>query len=110
MAKSPYKVLVAPVVTERAVAAQAEPTNKRRGNKDVAEPKGPKYTFLVMPDANKREIRTAVEHAFNVKVLSVNTVTRKGKVGRFSTARVGKRADTKRAVVTLQPGQKIEFA
>jgi len=66
------------------------------------------YTFQVHPDANKTEIRQAVEAIWDVKVVNVNTLTRKGKTKRFRFTQ-GKRADTKRAVVKLAPGDKIEI-
>jgi large subunit ribosomal protein L23 len=66
------------------------------------------YTFLVHPDANKTEIRQAVEQIWGVKVVSVNTVNRKGKSKRFRYT-VGKRRDTKRAIVKLAPNDKIEI-
>ena len=80
-------VLIAPVVSE-----------KSYGLLD-----NNKYTFIVHPDANKTEIKIAVEKVFNVKVTSVNTLNRQGKARR--TARgIGKRKDTKRAIVTLKEG------
>ncbi|MGH2827542.1 MAG: 50S ribosomal protein L23 [Actinomycetota bacterium] len=66
------------------------------------------YTFVVHPDANKTEIRQAVEKIWNVKVVSVNTINRKGKSKRFRFT-VGRRPDTKRAVVKLADGDKIEI-
>jgi len=66
------------------------------------------YTFKVHPDANKTEIRQAVEHIWGVKVVGVNTVNRKGKTKRFRF-QTGKRPDTKRAVVKLAEGDKIEI-
>ena len=66
------------------------------------------YTFQVHPDANKTEIRQAVEAIWGVKVVNVNTLTRKGKTKRFRMTQ-GKRSDTKRAVVKLAPGDKIEI-
>jgi len=77
-------VLIAPVVSE-----------KSYGLLDAN-----KYTFLVRPDANKTEIKIAVEKVFGVKVLSVNTLNRPGKRKRSRTG-YGKRRDTKRAIVTL---------
>lgn len=66
------------------------------------------FHFEVAPDTNKVEIRRAIEALFNVKVLSVNTVRRGGKeVRRGYTP--GFRSDTKKAIVTLQPGQTIEY-
>ena len=66
------------------------------------------YTFVVHPEANKTEIRQAVETIWDVKVLSVNTINRKGKTKRFRFTE-GKRADTKRAIVKLREGDKIEL-
>ncbi|MGH2755363.1 MAG: 50S ribosomal protein L23 [Actinomycetota bacterium] len=66
------------------------------------------YTFLVHPDANKTEIRQAVESIWEVRVVSVNTLNRKGKSKRFRYT-VGRRSDTKRAVVKLAEGDKIEI-
>ena len=66
------------------------------------------YFFEVARDANKIEIKRAVESIFNVKVKAVQTLQIRGKIkrqGRFA----GKRSDWKKAVVTLQPDQKIEL-
>jgi large subunit ribosomal protein L23 len=62
-----------------------------------------KYTFVVDPRANKTEIKIAVEQVFGVKVASVNTINRKGKTRRTKFG-LGKRKDTKRAIVTLREG------
>ena len=67
-----------------------------------------RYTFLVHPDANKTEIKIAVEKIFSVKVTSVNTMNRQGKTRR-TRAGLGKRADTKRAIVSLAEGQSIDI-
>ena len=67
-----------------------------------------KYTFVVAPDANKTEIKIAVEKVFNVKVESVNTLNRQGKRKRTRQG-FGKRKDTKRAVVSLAAGDRIEI-
>ncbi len=90
--KDPHDVLIAPVVSE-----------KSYGLLDAN-----KYTFLVRPDANKTEIKIAVERIFKVKVLGVNTLNRAGKSRRtrFGT---GKRPDTKRAIVTVADGQRIDI-
>jgi large subunit ribosomal protein L23 len=66
------------------------------------------YTFVVHRGANKTEIRKAVESIWNVKVVQVNTLNRKGKTKRFRFMQ-GKRPDSKRAVVKLAPGDKIEI-
>ncbi|MBD0292115.1 MAG: 50S ribosomal protein L23 [Jiangellaceae bacterium] len=90
--KNPRDVLRGPVVSEKTYALLDEN----------------KYTFLVAPDANKTEIKIAVEKVFNVKVTGVNTLNREGKRRRtrFGT---GKRPDTKRAIVTVAPGQRIDI-
>ena len=68
------------------------------------------YTFVVDPDASKIEIREAVEEIFNVKVAKVNTLNRKGKRKRNRRQfTLGKRPDTKRAIVTLAPGGRIDL-
>ena len=67
-----------------------------------------KYTFLVAPHANKTEIKIAVEKVFGVKVLSVNTLNRQGKRKRTRIG-YGKRNDTKRAVVSLAEGERIDI-
>jgi len=64
-----------------------------------------KYTFVVRPDANKTQIKIAVEQIFGVKVVSVNTLNRQGKRKRTRTG-FGKRKDVKRAVVTLSAESK----
>jgi len=64
-------------------------------------------TFRVPIDATKPEIRAAVEKLFNVKVKAVNTLRQKGKVKRFR-GRIGKRADTKKAIVSLVEGASID--
>ncbi|HEV3486852.1 MAG TPA: 50S ribosomal protein L23 [Vicinamibacterales bacterium] len=66
------------------------------------------YTFMVHPDANKTEIRQAIEQIWGVKVVQVNTINRKGKTKRFRFTQ-GRRRDTKRAVVKLAPGDRIEI-
>jgi large subunit ribosomal protein L23 len=87
------KVLLAPVISEKATF--------------VAE-KNEQVVFLVAPDATKPEIKAAVEMLFKVQVESVQVANRIGKQkrsGRF----VGRRNHTKRAFVSLQPGQEINF-
>ena len=85
-------ILIAPVVSE-----------KSYGLLDAN-----KYTFIVRPDANKTEIKIAVEKVFNVKVTSVNTINRTGKTRRTRNG-LGKRPDTKRAIVSLAEGHRIDI-
>lgn len=87
-------VIIAPVVSEKSYALI----------------EGNVYTFLVHPDAAKPEIRAAIEEIFNVKVLKVNTLNRKGKTTRNRrTGRLGSRPDRKRAIVTLVEGDSIDL-
>jgi large subunit ribosomal protein L23 len=66
------------------------------------------YTFIVRPDANKTQIKIAVQQIFNVRVLSVNTINRPGKRKRTKYG-WGQRKATKRAMVSLAPGDSIEI-
>jgi len=66
------------------------------------------YTFIVRNQANKIEIRKAVEAMFKVNVLKVNTINVKGKVRRIR-GRIGKETDYKKAIVIVKKGEKIEF-
>lgn len=93
--KSPYQIILRPLITEKALAG---------GDKTC-----PQYSFSVAKTANKREIKWAVETAYGVKVKSVNTVIRKGKVrySRLRGTRSGKKPDVKKAIVALEPGQQI---
>ena len=92
--KDPRDVLIRPVVSEKSFALLDDGV----------------YTFVVHPDANKTEIRQAVESIFNVRVANVNTLNRKGKRKRSRRqATFGKRADTKRAIVTLVSDDRIEL-
>ena len=67
-----------------------------------------KYTFLVRKDSNKTEIKIAVEKVFNVQVTGVNTINRPGKRRRTRNG-WGSRPDTKRAIVSLAAGQRIDI-
>lgn len=66
------------------------------------------YTFVVDKRANKTQIKQAVQAIFDVRVTRVNTINRKGKVKRTGWV-TGKRKDTKRALVTLAPGDSIDI-
>ncbi len=67
-----------------------------------------KYCFLVDPRANKTQIKQAIEEIFNVKVKAVNTFNLLGKIKRMGRYQ-GRRPSWKRAIVTLEPGNRIEF-
>ncbi len=87
-------ILIRPVVSEKTYASMEAGT----------------YVFVVDPRATKIDVRNAVEQAFNVKVVKVNTLTRKGKTTRNRRTGVrGKRPDAKRAIVTLKHGDSINL-
>jgi large subunit ribosomal protein L23 len=88
----PRDILIRPVVSE-----------KSYGLSDVG-----KYTFIVAPGANKTQIKQAVEAVFRVKVTQVNTINRPGKRKRTRYG-WGKRNDTKRAIVSLAEGDRIDI-
>ena len=88
----PRDILLAPVISEKSYGLLDEN----------------KYTFVVAPDANKTEIKIAVEKVFDVTVTGVNTLNREGKRRRTRFG-VGKRPDTKRAIVTVAEGQRIDI-
>ncbi len=92
MIPDPRDVLLAPVISEKSYGLLDEN----------------KYTFVVRPDANKTQIKIAVEQVFNVRVLDVNTLNRQGKRKRTRSG-FGRRKDTKRAIVSLAPGDRIEI-
>ena len=89
---NPRDILLRPVVSEKSYGLLDEG----------------KYTFVVAPDANKTQIKQAVEEVFRVKVTGVNTLNRQGKRRRTRFG-WGKRVDTKRAVVTLAEGDRIDI-
>lgn len=82
------------------------PVNTEESNKLLASNNA--YTFIVGIRSNKTDIKKAIENVFDVKVISVNTMVRKGKRKVFR-GRVGKRINTKRAIVRLASGNKIEL-
>jgi large subunit ribosomal protein L23 len=92
MSKSAFDIIKSPVVTEKASLATEH-------NQVV---------FKVAMDASKPQIKAAVEELFKVKVTGVNTMVQKGKVKRFR-GQMGKRADVKKAVVTLAEGNTIDI-
>ena len=89
---NPRDILIKPVVSEKSYRLEDEG----------------KYTFIVATGANKTQIRQAVEAVFRVKVTGVNTVNRPGKRRRTRFG-WGKRPDTKRAIVSLAEGERIDF-
>lgn len=91
--KHAHEILLRPLITEKSM---------------LAREKDDQYFFKVNPVATKLEITNAVEKAFSVKVLSVNTVNVMGKKKRRGRL-VGKRADWKKAIVRLAPGDTIKY-
>jgi large subunit ribosomal protein L23 len=89
---SPRDILLRPVISEKSYRLADEG----------------KYTFIVAPGANRTQIRQAVEAVFNVKVTGVNTLNRQGKRKRTRQG-FGKRKDTKRAIVSLAEGERIDI-
>jgi large subunit ribosomal protein L23 len=89
---NPRDILLRPVVSEKSYGLLDEG----------------KYTFVVAPEANKTQIKQAVEEVFRVKVTGVNTLNRQGKRRRTRFG-WGKRVDTKRAIVTLADGDRIDI-
>ena len=90
--KDPRDIIIAPVVSEKSYGLIDEG----------------KYTFTVDPRANKTEIKLAIEKIFNVQVASINTLNRQGKTRRTRSG-LGKRKDTKRAIVSVAAGQSIDI-
>ena len=91
--KNPRDVIIEPIVSEKSY--------------DLVEDENT-YTFRVDPRANKTQIRQAIEDIFDVRVLAVRTMNRKGKLKRTGWV-VGRRRDTKRALVKLAPGDEIDI-
>jgi large subunit ribosomal protein L23 len=85
--KDPRDIIISPVVSEKSYSLIDEG----------------KYTFIVSPTSNKTEIKLAIEKIFGVEVNSVNTLNKQGKTRRTKFG-MGKRKDTKRAIVTLKSG------
>ena len=92
--KNVYDIIIRPVITEQSMEAVADK----------------KYVFMVAVDSNKTEIKAAVEEIFGVKVAKVNTLRQQGKMKRTGAYPMGRRAEYKKAVVTLTADSKtIEF-
>jgi large subunit ribosomal protein L23 len=98
----PHEIIVRPVISEKSIDLSTREPNHR-------------YTFEVHRDANKIQIKAAVEELYrkeNVQVVGVNVLTTKAKEKRRGTRRgriVGHTTPWRKAIVTLAPGQKIEF-
>ena len=88
----PRDIIIAPVVSEKSYQLLDEN----------------KYTFIVDPRANKTQIKIAIEQIFGVKVTSVNTMNREGK-SRRTRYGIGRRPNTKRAIVSVAAGDRIDI-
>lgn len=88
-----YRIIKRPLITEKSTQ------QKEAGNKVI---------FAVHPEANRSEIKKAVEKIFNVKVEKVNTILMSGKIKRLGR-NMGRRPSWKKVYVTLKKGDKIEF-
>jgi large subunit ribosomal protein L23 len=84
-------IIIKPIITEKTTGLKGQN----------------KYVFEVAKDANKLQIKQAIEELFNVKVIKVNTFNKKGKPRRVRFRQPGKRKDIKKAIVTLKEGQTI---
>lgn len=108
--KNPYDIVVRPRITERTMALSF-------GSERVAEDKNQRqYTFEVAIDANKIEIKSALEAIYNagkkdgekITIDKVRTIRMKGKSRRVGQRAKGQRPDWKKAIITLAPGQMLE--
>ena len=108
--KDPHTIIVRPHITEKSVAqSYGDPREK---NEQLLERK---YAFIVSTEANKIEIKQALETIYNsgkktkeIEITSVRTIKIHGKTRRVGTRKKGKRPDLKKAIVTLGPGQMLE--
>ncbi|MDA2808196.1 50S ribosomal protein L23 [Nocardiopsis suaedae] len=88
----PRDIIIEPVISEKSYGLQDQN----------------QYTFIVRPDANKTQVKIAIEQIFKVKVTGVNTINRPGKRKRTRFG-FGKRPDTKRAIVRVADGDRIDI-
>ena len=93
MSRNAREIIIRPLMTEKSMRQKEEQNT---------------VAFQVRPDANKVEIRSAVESVFNVKVTSVRTASFEGKLKRMGRHQ-GRRSDWKKAIVTLAAGHKIDL-
>ena len=109
--RAPEEIIVRPLLTEKSAGLKETGGWSEKALEklpDISGSVAPQVAFEVAPDANKVEIRWAVERLWNVNVQKVRTNVLPGKskrVGRY----LGKRSNWKKALVTLAPGQDIEF-
>ncbi len=107
--KSPYQVIKSRYVTEKATVLEGLATAE--SNKSLKKFENPKYVFLVDTAANKQEIRLALEEIYSeqkIRVLAVNTIQVKPKKTGMRRGRPGTKAAFKKAIVTLEKGDRLE--
>lgn len=106
--KDPYSIIIKRRLTEK--SKLMEELHNKSNNPSIARCKTPKCVFEVALDANKNDIRVAIEEIYkeqNVKVVKVNTVRLKGKLKRRGRGRIGATSKLKKAVVTLEEGNAL---
>jgi large subunit ribosomal protein L23 len=106
--RDPYSIIYSQYVTEKTMTLRS--LENANSNRSIARCKSPKEVFLVNPIANKQEIAQAIEAIYSeqkVKVVKVNTINVKSKPRRLR-GRAGAKAGFKKAVVTFEPGDRIE--
>lgn len=110
MTRSPEKILIRPVITEKTSALQFDGTDAASEEDEIPDSVKSKYTFEVVPDATKIEVRRAVEEMFDVTVTDVKTMNVRGKAkrvrGRWDK---GRRPSWKKAIVTVGEGETIDL-
>ena len=99
-----YHTIIRPLVTEKGTYQSGQAHEQTR----TRPARGGAYAFEVHPDANKAQIRQAVEKIYNVRVLSVRTANRGGKTRRFRY-KTGQTAGWKKAIVILHPDYRIDL-
>lgn len=109
MNRTPEEILIRPVITEKTSALQFDGTDAPPpgADEDMDREVKSKYTFEVVRDAGKIEVRQAVEELFDVKVTNVRTMNMRGKKRRVERA-IGRRPGWKKAIVTVAEGETID--
>lgn len=107
--QNPYDIIKSRYVTEK--TTMLEGLHTAQSNRSLKACENPHYVFLVCKEANKQEIKCAVEEIYrerNIKVVAVNTIQTKAKATRARRGRPGAKASFKKAIVTLAKGDRLE--
>lgn len=107
--QNPYEIIKSRYVTEKTTVLEGLHTAE--SNRSLKACKNPHYVFLVNKDANKQQIKCALEEIYreqNIKVVAVNTIQMKAKATRARRGRPGAKASFKKAIVTLAEGDRID--